>query len=123
MVKTVVYSLWLPIAVVLVSYLRFGIAGGNGTFEFFLAEPMAMLMLFAIAWPCAIPLTVAIRLLHQRSPAMAYLGAAVLGPLSVIAVVVGGLLGIAGVAVYSVAVSLPAWIALGFTKIRRPRHA
>ena len=123
MVKAISLSLWLPLAVMLVSYLRFGLSGESGSSSLLVMDPMAVLMLFAIAWPCGIPLTLAIRLLHRRTRATSYLCAAVLGPITVVAVIMGGLLGPVGIAVYSLAVSVPAWLALVFARPFRPRTA
>ncbi len=137
MVRTILYSLWLPVLVVVVSAFRFGFntplegpgfmgtimlgSGGwsslsslegpgfMGTIMFL----MSFVTLFALAWPAAIPLTLAVRLLHRRSQVLAYVCALILGAGSVLAVIVGGLFGPVGVVVYTLIAALPAWILLG----------
>ncbi len=115
MVRTILYSLWLPVLVVVVSVFRFD-------FNTPLEEPgfmriimflMSFVTLFALAWPAAIPLTLAVRLLHRRSQVLAYVCALILGAGSVLAVIVGGFFGPVGVVVFTLIAALPAWILLG----------
>ncbi len=82
--------------------------------------------LVVLGWPSGIPLTLAILLLHRRARLLAYVCAVVLAPFSVLAFILGGLLGEIGVLAYAVVVSLPAWIALGIVALlqsRRPEAA
>ena len=106
--------LWLPLAVLVVSLARFGIGGvGMGP------SATDMLLLFAFTWPAAFPLTLAVRLLHNRSRIVAYVCGALLGAGAVYGVIVGGLLGPVGVIGYALAASVPAWIVLGVLAIAR----
>ncbi len=115
MIRTILYSLWLPVLVVVVSAFRFGFStplegpGFMGTIMLL----MSVVTLFALAWPAAIPLTLAVRLLHRRSQVLAYVCALILGAGSVWVVIVGGLFGPVGVVVYALIAALPAWILLG----------
>ena len=110
MIRTVFCSLWLPILVVVVSLVRFGPRMlGSGS----ISELEQFLVLFVLAWPSAIPLTLALRLLHRHSMILAYACAVVFGLLSYFAVLIGGLMGYAGVVGYTVAVSTPVWVLLG----------
>ena len=108
MISTILYSLWLPILVVVVSGFRFGFQG-------LVPGPdlNTYLTLFALAWPAAIPLTLAVRLLHRRSKVLAYPCGLVLGAASYFTVVLGGLFGASGVIACTIVASLPAWILLG----------
>ena len=115
MIRTILYSLWLPALVVVVSAFRFSFStplegpGIMGTIMLL----VSVVTLFALAWPAAIPLTLAVKLLHGRSPVLAYVCALILGAGSVLAVIVGGLFGPVGVVVYPLIAALPAWILLG----------
>ena len=110
--RTLLLSLWLPLAVVAQAVVRFG-------FGAIPASPMpgpmmaaAIVPLFVFAWPAGIPLTMAVRRLHSRSAAAAYGCAVVLGPLTTYAATVGGLLGPIAVWIYAAILSLPAWLVL-----------
>ena len=115
MIRTILYSLWLPVLVIVVSIIRFGFntplegPGIMGTIMLL----VSVVTLFALAWPAAIPLTLAVRLLHRSSQVLAYVCALILGAGSVLAVIVGGLFGPVGVIVYALIAALPAWILLG----------
>ena len=112
--SSIVFSLWLPVAVLVVSLARFGIDGeGMGP------SPIDILMLFVFTWPAAFPLTLAVRLIHSRSRIVAYICAALLGVGAVYGVIVGGLLGPFGVVVYALVASVPAWIVLGILAVFR----
>ena len=118
MLRTVLCSLWLPLLVVVISVIRFGpgMLGPGSP-----AELQQLLVLFALAWPSAIPLTLALRLLHRRARILAYACAVIFGLLSCFAVIVGGLLGYPGVVIYTVAVSLPVWAILGVFALANKR--
>ena len=81
-IGTILYSLWLPALVLIISVVRFGIDG-------FGAWPglADVLWLFGLAWPAGISLTLAVRLMHRRPHALsrilAYGCAVVLGLVSV----------------------------------------
>ena len=108
MIRNILYSLWLPLLVVGVSVARFGL---NSVFSG--PDLNQVLMLFALSWPAAAPLTLAVRLVHRRSPVLAIVCALVLGPVALAGAIIGGLLGPVGVVGYPVAASLPAWVLLG----------
>ena len=108
MVRTIIFSLWLPVLVLATSFVRFGFGappGGPGLF--------GILMLFALTWPAAIPLTLAVRLINRRAPVLSYVCAVVFGLGSAYMATIGGLLGPVGVVVYTIVASVPAWIVLG----------
>ena len=110
--RTLLLSLWLPLAVVAQAVVRFG-------FGAIPAPPVpgsmmaaAIVPLFVFAWPAGIPLTMAVRRLYPRSQAAACVCAAVLGPVTIYAATVGGLLGPVAVWIYAAVLSLPAWLVL-----------
>ena len=110
-IRTILFSLWMPALVLVISFVRFGIDGfGNGP------GVTGVLWLFGLAWPVGISLTLAVRLMHRRpqvlSRVLAYGCAVVLGLVSAWGVIMGGLFGPIGV-VYPLAASPPAWIILG----------
>ena len=117
LVRAVLFALWLPVVVLLVSLIRFGITGMADM------DATSFVQLVVIGWPSGIPLTLAVLLLHRRVRLLAYVCAVVLAPFSVLAFILGGLLGELVVLVYAVVVSLPAWVALAaaaiLTSIRR----
>ena len=111
-IGTILFSLWLPVLVLVISFVRLGIDGfgaGPGVAD--------VLWLFGLAWPVGISLTLAVRLMHRRphvlSRILAYGCAVVLGLASVWGVIMGGLFGPIGVVAYPLVASLPAWIILG----------
>lgn len=119
--RTLLLSLWLPLAVVAQAFLRFG-------FSAMPAPPMpgpmmaqAIVPLFVFAWPAGIPLTMAVRRLHRRDRVAAYGCAAVLGSLTTYAATAGGLLGPAAVWIYAAILSLPAWFVLWLLKRQERR--
>ena len=111
-IGTILFSLWLPVLVLVISFVRFDVDG-------FGAWPGVtdVLWLFGLAWPVGISLTLAVRLMHRRphvlSRILAYGCAVVLGLASVWGVIMGGLFGPIGVVAYPLVASLPAWIILG----------
>ena len=116
--RTVLMSLWLPLLVLVVSFARFGLG-------FWTAEGPGLdqiAMLFVFAWPAAISLTLAVLLLYPTSHTASWLCGALLGPLTVLAVIVGGLFGPPGVFIYAAVVSLPAWVVLLVFRLRQRRH-
>ena len=108
MIGAIIFSLWLPVLVLVISFFRFGIGGFEGG-----PGVTGILWLVGLTWPAAIPLTLAVRLMHRRSRVLAYLCAAVLGLGTALAVIIGGLFGPVGVVIYSLIAALPAWIILG----------
>ena len=105
-VTTILSSLWLPVLVLIVSLVRFGVEGIDQ------AGATDILWLFALTWPAAIPLTLAVRLMHRHSPLLASVCAAVLGLAAAWGAIVGGLLGPIGVVACALLAALPAWIIL-----------
>ena len=106
-VATILSSLWLPVLVLIISLVRFGAEGmAHGP------RPTDILWLFALTWPAAIPLTWAVRLMHSRSPILAYGCAAIFGMAAAWGAIVGGLLGPIGVVAYALVAALPVWIIL-----------
>lgn len=120
--RTLLLSLWLPLGVAAQALVRFGFERGQA--EMPLAwMPTAIFTLLVFAWPAGIPLTAAVRRLHPRSRPAAYGCAAVLGPLTVYAATVGGLLGPIAVWIYAAVLSLPAWLLLWLLTSRGRRAA
>lgn len=113
--RTLLLSLWLPLAVVAQAVVRFGFSGMPGP-----SMPgsivAAIVPLFVFTWPAGIPLTMAVRRLYPRSQAAACGCAAVLGPITAAAATVGGLLGPIAVWIYAAVLSLPAWLVLALLK-------
>ena len=117
--RTLLLSLWLPLAVAVQALVRFGFTPGP-------VPPMpvpmmaaAIMPLFVFTWPAGVPLTAAVRRLHPLSRPAAYGCAAVLGPLTTVAATVGGLLGPLAVWIYAAILSLPAWLVLWLLKWRQ----
>lgn len=104
--------LWLPFGMLLVTAAR--------GFPLFI-EPQAWLGLIFLA-PFGLPLGLACRGLHRgRHPAVAWAIFIVFAPVTVLAVLMGGLFGFVGIAAYAVAASLPAWAVYGFFRYRSKR--
>ena len=109
LVRAVLLSLWLPAGIVLVSVVRFR---GLQTFEG--ASDLGTLFWpLVLAWPAAIPLTLAVLRILPRSRTLAWLCAMALGPISIITVSVSGILGPAAIIITGALASLPAWLTLG----------
>ena len=116
LVRAILFALWLPVAVLVVSLVRFGFEG------MMTMEALSFVLLVVLGWPSGIPLTLAVLLLHRRVQLAAYVCAVVLAPVTVPAFIMGGLLG-PFVLVYVVVVSLPAWVALGIVALLQSRHS
>ena len=116
LVRTVLFALWLPVVVLVVSLLRFGLEG------MVTMDAMSLVQLVVFGWPSGIPLTLAVLLLHRRVQLLAYVCAVVLAPFSVLAFILGGLFG-PFVLAYVLVVSLPAWVALGIVALLQSRHS
>ena len=115
--RLLVLPLWLPLAILVVSILRFGdlpADSGNGG-ALFIGAMVGSMVLFT--WIAAIPLTVALTLLYRRARIVAYVCGAVLAPITVFGAIVGGLFGPIGIVAYPLVFSAPAWIALGITAL------
>lgn len=120
--RTLLISLWLPLGVAAQALVRFGFEPGAAQMPLPMM-PMAIVTLLVFAWPAGIPLTAAVRRLHPRSRAAAGGCAAVLGPLTVYAATMGGLLGPFAVWIYGAVLSLPAWLLLWLLTSRGRRAA
>lgn len=115
--RLLVLPLWLPLAILVVSVLRFGglpaDSGSGGAL--YIGAMVGSMVLFT--WIAAIPLTVALTMLYRRTRILAYVCGAVLGPITVFGALIGGLFGPIGIVAYALVFSAPAWIALGITAL------
>ena len=94
--------LWLPGGIVVFALIRGSV------------PPLEAWLQLAVTAPCGLPLALAWLALRRAGwRRTAWTVFVVLGPLSVLGALVGGLLGPPGIAVYAVALSLPAWIVYG----------
>ncbi len=125
--RTLLLSAWLPIGMVVLALLRLAFDPGFAPGPAAVTALPAMVMGLAFTWPAGIPLTLALERLHPRSLPLTVVCAAVLCPLSVAAVTVGGLFGPIGIWAYASFVSLPAWLSLGLLagieRLRATRQA
>ncbi len=112
--RIILWSTWLPIAIMLLAWLRFSALGpGLGAERPELdIEALEILRLFAVTTPCAIPLTIALRQLFRRARNTAIAFGIVLIPLTTMGATVGGILGPLGIALYSLIPAIPAWLAV-----------
>ncbi len=124
MKRTLLLSLWLPAGMVVLALVRFVFEpgfGGEGPAAL-MAVP-AMFLGLVLAWPGAIPLTMALRRLYPLSRPLTYTFATVLGPLTVLGATVGGLFGPIGIWIYAGVFSVPAWLTVWlFALISRRRR-
>ena len=127
-VRTLLLSIWLPISVLVLFVLRFGIEiwTGSDGLGFHISQIGTLIfqigLLFLVAWPSGIPLTVALQKTFRRNRITAYILGVFLIPISALAATIGGLLGPLGVFGYVTFVSVPAWIALGILYFKqRPK--
>lgn len=121
-IRLLVVCLWLPLAILALSVIRFGglpIDGGLGG-PLAVAAMAGYMVLFT--WIAAIPLTVALALVYRRARLPAYVCGAVLGPITVYGALIGGLFGPIGIVAYPLVFSAPAWIALGITALIQRRR-
>jgi hypothetical protein len=116
LVRAILFALWLPVVVLVVSLLRFGLEG------MVTMDAMSLVQLVVFGWPSGIPLTLAVLLLYRRVQLLAYVCAVVLAPFSVLAFILGGLFG-PFVLAYALVVSLPAWVALGIVALLQSRRS
>ena len=124
--KTFLYSVWLPITVIILTALRFGVLQewqGFSAFNF-VEFVVQIAMLFLFAWPSGIPLTLAIQKLHRRARNTSFFLAIIFVPLSAYAVIIGGLFGPIGMFAYAAVASVPTWMILGIvTTFQRHRSS
>lgn len=109
--------LWLPLAILVLSVIRFGALPTDGGLGGPLAVAAMVGSMVLFTWIAAMPLTAALALLHRRSRIVAYVSGAVLAPLTVFGALIGGLFGPIGIVAYALVFSAPAWIALGITAL------
>ena len=108
-IRLLVLPLWLPLVILAVSVIRFG----GVPAETDAGAIIGWMVVFT--WLAALPLTLAVTLLYRRVRVLAYAFGAVLGPLTVLGALFGGLFGPVGIVAYALVFSVPAWIALGIT--------
>ncbi len=113
--RIILWSTWLPIAIMLMAWLRFSVLNlGQGVERPDLdVQVFDILSLFAVATPCAIPLTIALQQLFHRARNTAIAVGIVLVPLTTMGATVGGILGVFGIALYSLIPAIPAWLTVG----------
>ncbi len=109
--------LWLPLAILVLSVIRFGGLPTDSGLGGPLAVGAMVGSMVLFTWIAAIPLTVALALLYRRARMVAYVCGAVLAPITVFGALIGGLFGPIGIVAYSLVFSAPAWIALGITAL------
>ena len=120
-IRLLVLSLWLPLAILVVSVIRFGLSTGADVGGMLTAGVMIGSMVL-FTWIAALPLTLAVTFLYRRVRVLAYVCGAVLGPVTIVGALIGGLFGPIGIVAYALVFSAPAWIALGITaQIQRGR--
>ena len=121
-IRLLVLALWLPLAILVVSAIRFGGLPSDSERGGMLTAVALIGFMVLFAWIAALPLTLAVTRIHRRARVLAYACGAVLGPLTVFAAVIGGLFGPVGIVLYTLVFSIPAWIALGITaRVQRNR--
>ena len=117
LIRLLAICLWLPLAILVLSVIRFGAlptdAGLGGPLA--VAAMVGSMVLFT--WIAAIPLTAALALLYRRARILAYACGTVLAPITVFGALIGGLFGPVGIVAYPLVFSAPAWIALGITAL------
>ena len=114
-IRLLVLPLWLPLAILVVSVIRFG---GLPTDAEVGGMPNAGVMIGSMVlftWIAALPLTLAVTFLNRRVRVLAYVFGAILAPITVYGALISGLLGPIGIVAYALVFSAPAWIALGIT--------
>ena len=104
---------WLPVAVVVLTLAR-----GLG-----LPQEAGHWLPLAVSAPCGMSLALAwLALRRAGRERMAWVALSVLGPLSVLGTLAGGVLGPWGIVGYTAAISLPAWIGYAICRWRRTRR-
>ncbi len=115
LIRLLATCLWLPLAILVLSVIRFGGLPTDGGLGGPLAVAAMVGSMVLFTWIAAIPLTVALALLLRRARIVAYACGAVLGPITVFGALIGGLFGPIGILAYPLVFSAPAWVALGIT--------
>ena len=120
-IRLLVLSLWLPLAILVVSVIRFGLSTAADVGGMLTAGVMIGSMVL-FTWIAALPLTLAVTFLYRRVRVLAYVFGAILAPITVFGALIGGLFGPIGIVAYALVFSAPAWMALGITaQIQRGR--
>ena len=119
-VKTAISSLGLALLVVTAQAVYFAVGWTTFEPEDFKFGYTLLSTLFVVAWPASVPLCLAVLLLHRRSRPIAYLCAAVLAPLTLIAFLLAGLVLSEIFVVAGAVLSLPAWLVLLAVHLRQP---
>ena len=119
--KTAIFSLGLALLVVAALVVYFAVEWTTFEPEDFEFGYTLLSTLFVAMWPASVPLCLAVVLLHRLSRPIAYLCAAVLAPLAVIAFMLAGLVQSEIFVVGGAALSLPVWLALLAVCLRQPR--
>jgi len=117
LVRLLAVCLWLPLAILVLSVIRFGGLPTDSGLGGPLAVGAMVGSMVLFTWIAAMPLTVALALLYRRARFVAYVCGAVLAPITVFGALIGGLFGPIGIVAYPLVISAPAWIALGVTTL------
>ena len=117
LVRLLAICLWLPLAILVLSVIRFGGLPTAASLGGPLAVGAMVGSMVLFTWIAAIPLTVGLALLYRRARIVAYVCGAVLAPITVFGALLGGLFGPIGIVAYALVFSAPAWIALGIAAL------
>ncbi len=117
LIRLLAVCLWLPLAILVLSVIRFGGLPTDSGLGGPLAVGAMVGSMVLFTWIAAMPLTVALALLYRRARFVAYVCGAVLAPITVFGAIIGGLFGPIGIVAYALVFSAPAWIALGITTL------
>ena len=121
-IRLLVLPLWLPLAILVVSGIRFGGLPTDAEVGGMLTAGVMIGSMVLFTWIAALPLTLAVTFLYRRVRVLAYVFGAILAPITVFGALIGGLFGPIGIVAYALVFSAPAWIALGITdQIQRGR--
>ena len=113
--------LWLPVGVILTTFVRFGEQFANPMMWLGLLANLGSLIFVA---PCGLPLAFACRRLWRSGYREAAWATMVgLGIVTVVATLLAGLLGPIAIAVYAIILSLPVWLAVGIVSLVQRRRA
>lgn len=121
--RLLILPLWLPLAILVVSLIRFAIPSSGEEAAGIPNAVATIAFMVVFGWIAAIPLTLAVTYLHRRVRALAYVCAIVLAPLTVYGAVIGGLFGPVGIVLYPLVLSLPAWLVLGVIVLIQRRRS
>ncbi len=113
---SLLYSLWLPISVMVMFTIRFGFDALLHEEQLF-DEHLSIGLFLLPTWLSGLFLTIALQCTHRINKPAAYISGIVLVPASVLLVTFGGLFGPIGIIVYALAASLPAWLVFGIFKL------